>query len=122
MRQGLWFLAALLALSACSSQGAATVAAKSGGCQVDATKICQQVRDKPISMAGYQTDNPMVEQNTPATMTVGVPINGPDGSVIAEVNCFINTRHRSVVYARGTKAPETERDVDYARSAGICSN
>lgn len=130
MKQRLWFLALPVALNACASQGPTTAAAYSGGCQVDALKICQQVRDKPIELGpitGYvlgstRPESPMLEQNVPVTMTVGVPIKGPDGSTIAEVSCFINTRHRSVVYARVTRTPQTEREIDYARNVGICSN
>jgi hypothetical protein len=110
-----------LTIVACSSQSQPAASAGAGSCKVDVKKICQEARTGPINLSGFNTDKPMVEQNGPATIEIGVPIEMEDGTVAAEGLCHINGRTRAVIYARLTKSPSSEREVSFLRTAGLCS-
>jgi hypothetical protein len=117
----------VLAISSCTSQGAALQTAAALGCKTTQERVdqlaqssCASAAAGPITMNGMTTDASMREQNSNATSDISVPIAMPNGDVAAELVCHINTRHGSVVYARLTKGPTTKEEAEYLRSLGAC--
>jgi len=125
--------ASLLALlSACASQpagspasGGTQAAAASGAqCEVDAKKVCQQMKNSPVVDAGtgLTEDQTEREQNSDRTDSRFMSYQIPNGSVI-EVQCEINNEHSAVVYAHVMKGPAlTPTDVSFLQNAGYCAH
>jgi hypothetical protein len=123
----------MLLFSACSSQQTATssssgtqVASASTGqkCDVDVKRVCQEMKDRPVidPQTGQTQDSTEREQNATATDTRITSLQIPNGSMV-EVQCEINTRHRSVVYAHLMPSPPlTLIDVAYLQNAGYCAH
>jgi len=121
----------LALLSACASQptgsssssGAPVVSASSGQkCEIDAKRICQEIRNKPVTSAetGLQEDATSREQNSDRTASEFVSFPVPNGSVV-EVSCEINAAHSTVVYAHLMPGPPlTPTDIAYFESGGYC--
>jgi hypothetical protein len=109
-----------LALGGCASQGGAAPGA-GAICTIDATQVCEGLKDKPITMNGQQTDAQGLEGSSPITMNISVPLPLPDGDVGAEVQCELNSRTRKVIYSRVTKPPQSEQAATYFKQAGLCT-
>ncbi|HEY6395183.1 MAG TPA: hypothetical protein VIX12_07165, partial [Candidatus Binataceae bacterium] len=91
--------------------------------KVDAARICEQAKDKPVisSETGKTEDARMREQNSFRTAAETVHFQTPGGTTI-EVECRINAEHSSVVYAiwlPGAKL--TDPDIVYLRGKGLCA-
>jgi hypothetical protein len=120
-----------LSLSACSSQpavgsasGTAQGASANSGqkCEVDAKKVCQEMKDAPVvdSQTGQTQDATAREHSQLRTARESVSYQIPNGSMI-EVACEINTEHSSVVYAHLLPgAPLTPTDVAFLQNSGYC--
>ena len=91
-----------------SSSGGGQVASASSGpkCEVDAKRICQEIRNKPVTSAetGLQEDATSREQNSNRTASEFVSFQVPNGSIV-EISCEINAAHSSVVYAHLMPGP-----------------
>jgi hypothetical protein len=109
-----------LALGGCASQGGAAPGA-GAICMIDATQVCEGLKDKPITMNG-PADAQGVEDSSPITMNISVPLPLPDGDVGAEVACELNSRTRKVIYSRVTNPPQSEQAATYFKQAGLCTN
>lgn len=117
-------------LSACAAQpgssgSSGTKVASTPGkkCEVDAKRICQEIRNKPVnsSATGIEEDATAREQNSNRTASEFVTFRVPNGSVI-EVSCDINAAHGSVVYARLMPDPPlTATDIEYFEAGGYCA-
>jgi hypothetical protein len=112
----------------CSSQQASqssggTQVASAGAaqkCELDAKKICQEMRNQEVSVAGQMQGSRETEENQPRTMSETITYQIPNGSLL-EIECQINTTHRSVVYARTLQGPAlTPTDVAFIQQAGYC--
>jgi len=55
------------------------------------------------------------------TVTVALGVYTPDLKIAAGVLCQINTAHSSIVYANLTDGPHDQKEADYLRSKGLCS-
>jgi hypothetical protein len=112
-----------------SSGGAQASSASSGAssgqkCEIDVKRVCQEGRDKPVidSQTGQMQDSTEREQNASGTDTRIFPLQIPNGSMV-EVQCEINTRHKSVVYAHLMPSPPlTPTDVAYLQNIGYCAH
>ncbi|HYB91218.1 MAG TPA: hypothetical protein VEC38_09245 [Candidatus Binataceae bacterium] len=103
-----------------SSGGAAASAAPAGGCEIDAMKICQAVRQQPVVQGGLELDQRAREQNSPATdwQTSWFPV--ANGHVL-QVQCLINTQHSTVVHASVLKGPQlNDADIKFLRDNSLC--
>jgi len=121
----------LALLSACASQptgisssSSAPVASASSGqkCEIDAKKVCQEIRNAPSvdAATGLTMDSTELEQNQPRTTSQFVSYQIPNGSMI-EVSCEMNAAHHSVVYAHLMPGPPlTPTDISVLENAGYC--
>jgi len=113
-------------LSACSIQPKVDSPMKTASgesCRVNAVAVCQSIADKPVVMtdSGLTMDSRNASLETARTNSLNVPIQVPNGSML-EFHCEINTRHQSVIYAGLDEGPAlTDHDVEYLRSAGLCT-
>ena len=119
-------VAACFGLAACSAQQQnpqAQNSANSQGaaCNIDVKRICQQIADKPVDASGMMLPPREREDQSSPTEWEYVSVDIPNGASI-QVNCELNVKHNSVVYAGVTKRPPLkESDVDYLRSHGYCA-
>ncbi len=102
--------------------GSAPSAKSAGGCEPDAMKVCQAIREQPVVEAGtgLTADARRREQNSPATQweTAWYPV--PNGHTL-EVQCLINTQHSTVVHASFLKGPApNDADLAFLREHGLC--
>jgi hypothetical protein len=108
-----------------SSSGAQTASASSGQkCEVDAKRVCQEMRKAPVVDAGtgLTEDATEVEQNSARTTSESINFQIPNGSLL-EVSCEINAAHRTVVYAHLMRGPAlTATDVAYLQNSGYCAH
>ena len=115
----------LLGLAGCSSAGDQTSQSlQAKGCKLDAAQICASVKNRPVAMAGtgLLADQRMVEQNSPVTSNIEVPIQMPQGEPDLMIHCGINTKYQSVTYASLAPGPAVSDDgVKYLRARGYCS-
>ena len=105
-----------------SSGGSAQVASAgaSGKCELDAKRICQEMRNQQVTIDGRAEDSREMEGNQPRTMSETITYQIPNGSLL-EIECQINTTHRSVVYAHTLHgAALTPTDVAQIQQAGYC--
>jgi hypothetical protein len=118
------------AVAACASNSAPPSANPAGssvvlnGCRVDPARICNNIRNQPVDMAGtgLQADSRMVEQNSNRTANFVVPVKKPNGDELFEVECGINTLNRSVSWAHVQTGPKiSDEDAKYLRAADYCS-
>jgi hypothetical protein len=92
-------------------------------CVIDAVKICHDTRDKAGTMGVQRADATMIERNQPVTMWQTVPIRDRDGELLAQIQCHVNTRNRTVIYAQALSGPPlTEASVAKLRGWGYCKN
>lgn len=129
MNKHLWLVIAVALLASCSGQEAAIRDAAKFGCKVTPDRaqqlteaVCIQAAQGPILQNGMRTDASMLEQNSPRTMSVSVPIEMPNGDVAAEVACQVNTHTHTVTSAQVTRGPTTKAETDFLRSQGACAD
>ena len=116
-------VAASLILPSCSTtstppgEGAAT-----SGCAIDARKVCEADKElRRVQTTGEADTQSQQEQNLPPTQTWIPHFTTPDGTLI-EIDCEINIRHHSVIYAHLMPGPKlTDGDLDYLRNQGLCA-
>ena len=112
--------ALIFALAGCSTQANDKIS--SGGCTIDAKKICQEIANKPVvdSMTGLELDPRERAETQPRTDREHTTFQIPNGPLMS-VDCQINTEHNSVVYAHVNKGPQlSDNDWQYIKSAGYC--
>ncbi len=120
-------LCLLTTVSGCSGFGGneTVKSLEDKGCKVDATRICGAIKNQPVDMAstGLQADQRMLEQNSPVTSDVIVPIAMPNGEPDLTIHCGINTKYRSVTYASVARGPAVSgAGIEYLRAHGYCSD
>ncbi|HLM79754.1 MAG TPA: hypothetical protein VK302_03885 [Terriglobales bacterium] len=120
-------LSLLTTVSGCAGVGANETAKSLAdkGCKLDAMRICGAIRNRPVDMAstGLQADQRMVEQNSPITSDMVVPIAMPNGEPALTIHCGINTQFQSVTYAGVARGPAvSDAGVKYLRAHGYCSD
>jgi hypothetical protein len=110
-------------LAACASQNGSGGSEGNIGCKLDADRVCQGVLTAPLSTStGITTSNQSyIQQNSPVTSWVMVPIKAPGGSEI-DVNCEVNYAQQKVIYAN-PKASGTVSDSDrqWLQNTGMCA-
>ena len=123
----------MLAMTAgCAPQQSSGQATSGGGgqvasadkCEVDVKRVCQELKDRPVidSQTGLTYDSTEVEQNSLRTAQEFTSLQVPNGSLI-QVECEINPRHHSVVYAHLMPSPPlTATDVAYLKNLGYCAH
>ncbi len=122
-----------VALAACGAQtpadsGAASspAAGTSDTCHVDAARFCESVRNAPISLTGsgggLSMSSRELQDSTTPTMWVHWPITAPGGTQVAEVQCYVNTRKRAVIYAKVLTEPSTAAGAKFLRDQGMCKD
>jgi hypothetical protein len=108
--------------SAGQSSGGTQVASTGTGdkCELDAKRICQEMRNQQVSVAGQEEGSRETESDQPRTMSETITYQIPNGSLL-EIECQINTTHRSVVYAHALQgAALTPTDIAFIKQAGYC--
>jgi hypothetical protein len=114
-------IALALMLDGCASQ-TGTPYRTATICMIDAPQICAGLKDKPITLGIERADQQKLEDNAPTTMAVDVPLPLPNGDTGAEVECFLNSHSRKVIYSRVTKFPQSEQAASYFKATGLCTN
>ena len=112
--------ALIFALAGCSTQANDKIS--SGGCTIDAKRICQEIANKPVidPSTGLELDPRERAETQPRTSTEHMMWTIPNGPSMS-VDCQINTEHNSVVYAHVNKGPQlSDNDWQYIKSAGYC--
>jgi hypothetical protein len=121
-------LIVLATLSGCASQHGSgsgsndAVSASSPKCEVDAKRVCQEMRQAPVvdSATGQTQDQTERQQNSNRTDTRIFSFQVPNGSMI-QVQCEINNQHNTVVYAHAMSGPPlTPTDISALESSGYC--
>ena len=104
-------LSITLSFAGCSArENQAETSTAPNGCQIDAMRICREMRKTSIGSAAD------------VTRELIVPIRMPPGEPNIDVHCGINTSDQSVAYARVSQPPNlTTNDQIYLRSRGYCS-
>jgi hypothetical protein len=110
--KGVAILSILIAMSLASCGPAGNQAETvdgSNGCQIDAARICHDMRKTPFFGSAQGTIRELI-----------VPISIPLGPNI-DVHCGINTADQSVAYVRVVQPPSlTTDDLISLRSRGYC--
>jgi len=119
------------AIAACASRGTASSSGASStdvvvlnGCRVDPARICNNIRGQSVVMSttGLTADPRVVEQNTPRTANIFVPVRRLNGDEIFQVECGMNTLNQSVTWAKVMTGPAvTDDDAKFLRAQGYCS-
>jgi len=119
------------AIAACAAQGTASSSGASStdvvvlnGCRVDPARICNNIRGQSVVMSttGLTADSRVVEQNTPRTANIFVPVRRLNGDEIFQVECGMNTLNQSVTWAKVMTGPAvTDDDAKFLRAQGYCS-
>ena len=130
-------LCLLVALAGCSSQNSAptnepaeqsppsTAVAPSessvlhhDGCTIDIVKVCKSFIDQPqFTYNGDQYTWQRFQQSAPRHPDVEIWARYPDGSVIADIQCHVDTQNRKVNWARLLPNPPlSDKSWDYAKS------
>lgn len=92
------------------------------GCKFDGERVCQGVLTAPLSTAtGITTSNQSyIQQNSPVTTWVMVPLKAPGGSEI-DVNCEVNFAQQKVIYANPTPSGTvSDSDRQWLQNTGMC--
>jgi hypothetical protein len=116
----------IITLAGCGSQGGSSVSSQVAAadsadkCEVDAKRVCQELRNAPVvgSASGRTLDQTEREQNSARTASEFFSYQIPGGALVY-VECEINTEHSTVVYAHVMPgAPLTATDIAYIREHG----
>jgi hypothetical protein len=108
-----------LSLVCCSTQRPAQTSSTdktAPSCEIDAVKICQDIRKKPVLDSDGLTRDPRNrELSGPPTTSETWHYPIPNGATV-EIECEINVQHSTVVYAHVLKGPRlTEHDTAQLR-------
>ena len=118
--------ALLVLVAGCSSakMSANTSTATFGDCNIDLRQICETYVHQPtFTLNGAQTNATQLAQNGNPHTQIWMPFSYPNGDLIANLECMINTQTMSASYARILSGPPiTDKEVQYARSLGLCSD
>ena len=113
-------------IAGCSSSqtSANSSTVKFGDCMVDLRQICESYARQPtFTLNGAQTNARQVEQNQARHTQIWLPFSYPNGDLIANLECMMDTQTMSASYARLLPGPPiTDKEVQYARSLGLCSD
>jgi hypothetical protein len=117
-------LVAMIAGCSSSQTSANSSTATFGDCMVDLRQICESfVRQPTFTLNGAQTNARQLEQNGAPHTQIWIPFNYPNGDLIANLECMIDTQKMTASYARLLPGPPiTDKEVQYARSLGLCSD
>jgi hypothetical protein len=111
------------ALASCASQSASSGGNEDKiGCKLDGERICQGALTAPLSTGtGITTSNESyLQQNTPVTTWVMMPLKAPGGSEI-DVNCEVNLAQKKVIYANPTPSGTvSDSDRQWLQNTGWC--
>ena len=134
-------LCLLLALAGCSSQNPAPTNAPAeqsspstasaspessilhhDGCTIDIAKVCKSFIDQPqFTYNGDQYTWERFQQSAPRHPDVEIWARYPDGSVVADIQCHVDTQNRKINWARLLPNPPlTDKSWDYAKSKRWC--
>lgn len=122
MRRTMLVLLVSMALAACASQSGSGGSGGSIGCKLDTDRVCQGVLTAPLSTGtGITTSNQSyIQQNSPVTSWVMVPLKAPGGSEI-DVNCEVNFARQKVIYGNPTPSgPVSDSDRQWLQNTGLC--
>lgn len=114
-----------LLAGACSAQTSAKSSVVDlGGCKVDLREICETFYKQPtFTLNGAQSNAQKVEQNAPRHTQIWLPFEYPNGDLIANLECMMDTRTKSASYARLLPGPPiTDKEIQYVRAQGLCSD
>jgi hypothetical protein len=94
------------------------------GCKFDGERVCQGALTAPVTMSGAggltTTNQSYIQQNTPVTTWIMVPLKAPGGSEI-DVNCELNFRQKKVIYALPTPSGTvSDSDRQWLQNTGLC--
>ncbi len=118
-----WLVVALtLATIGCAEQQTSIV--RRGSCEVDLKKICSAYFSQPqFTLNGEEYDATRLEQNSRSHENIELPYMYPNGDLIATVECQVDTRNRTISYARLVGGPPIDdKAVAYVRSQGLCAD
>jgi hypothetical protein len=112
-------------IAGCSTQNSANSSiAKFGDCTVDLRQICETFYRQPtFTLNGAETNAREVQENAPRHTQIWLPFTYPNGDLIANLECMMDTEKKTASYARLLSGPPiTEKEVQYARSLGLCAD
>lgn len=94
------------------------------GCKFDGERVCQGALTAPVTLSGAggltTTNDSYIQQNTPVTTWVMVPLKAPGGSEL-DVNCELNFRQKKVIYANPTPSGTfSDSDRQWLQNSGFC--
>lgn len=122
------FLGIVLLISVASCSSAKTSANSStatfGDCNINLREICEAYVHQPtFTLNGAQSNATQLAQNGNPHTQIWMPFSYPNGDLIANLECMINTQSMTASYARLLPGPPiTDKEVQYARSLGLCSD
>ena len=92
------------------------------GCTIDIVKVCKSFIDQPqFTYNGDQYTWQRFQQSAPRHPDVEIWARYPDGSVIADIECHVDTQNRKTDWARLLPNPPlTDKSWDYAKSKRWC--
>ncbi|HZC45899.1 MAG TPA: hypothetical protein VE243_05445 [Candidatus Acidoferrum sp.] len=113
------------ALASCASQ----IASSGGnddkiGCKFDGERVCEGTLTAPLTTSGSggltTSNQSYLQQNTPVTTWVMVPLKAPGGSEI-DVNCEVNLAQKKVIYVNPTPSGTvSDSDRQWLQNTGLC--
>lgn len=119
-------LAALISSIGCGAQPPAGVVetgsnVSRSGCTVDLKQICKNFFDQPTFMLnGVQYDSQRLASSAPRHMDAVLPYNYPNGTLLAAVNCQLDTQTHRITRADLAAGPPIDgKAVAYVRSQGL---
>jgi hypothetical protein len=134
-------ICSILAVAGCSPQNPAVVAPgaqqpqtspaaappaasvlQHDGCTIDLAKVCQSYIDQPqFTYNGDQYDWTRFQQNFSRHPDVEIWARYPDGNVVADVECHVDTQNRKINWARFLpNPPMTDKSWAFAKSQRWC--
>lgn len=124
MSNKLLMLAVLIAGCASSQPSASNSSATFGDCKINLRQICEAYVHQPtFTLNGEQWDAERLQKETNPHTQLLMPFSYPNGDLIANLECMIDTQNLKASYARLLPGPPiTDKDVQYARSIGLCSD
>jgi len=100
------------------------------GCNISqetALRLCNDAARMGKATQYQQSDDSphpsiAIISNAEHTVKIGHGIETPDRKIAAGVICEINKPHASVVYVIDVQGPHDQKEADYLRSQGLCSD
>jgi hypothetical protein len=92
------------------------------GCTIDFVKVCQAFIDQPqFTYNGDEYDWTRFQQSFSRHPDVEIWARYPDGNVVADIECHVDTQNRKVNWARLLPNPPlTDKSWEFARSKRLC--